>query len=197
MYLQLDTTVIFKQAYDCIVKKEKESDRKYYLTNTYYDHTSLAELCGYIGDKRFVQPLEEALGKSDNFRREIVLEALARMRADPYYSNYIKERTLTTEQIHNNDRLQFSLDDFVYVWGTQEAFLELSKYLLSNKPYRIYTGYHVSYKFPVSDDAFSLIRDYIENESLQTLIKTTEDDKQAVYEWMQKNYGKYKIRRIW
>ena len=201
--LKLDTTTTFKQAYNKIVERERERERESYLSGkAYYNYTYLAEICGHIGDKRFIQPLKEALDKPNNFQRKKVLEALVRLHVEPYYGDYVKEITLTSEQIQNNEGLKFSLDDFVRVLGTQEAFLELSKYLLSNKPYKVTMIEYEnrsggSYTTPVSYDAFSLISDYLENESLQTLIKTTGDDEQAVYEWMQKNYGKYKIRKIW
>jgi hypothetical protein len=206
MYLQLDTTAIFKHSYDCVIQEERKRHKEECLTNTSYDHTSLAELCGYIVDKRFIQPLEEALYKPDNFQRKKVMEALARMRVEPYYSDYVKERTLTPEQIQNNERIRFSLNDFVYVLGTQEAFLELSKYLLSDKPYQItiidYEDHSDSHTSPISDDAFDMIQDNIKNQDLQKIIGAgyIEDYKpllRPVYDWMQKNYGKYKIKRIW
>jgi hypothetical protein len=96
------------------------------------------------------------------------------------------------------------------VLGTQKAYLELSKYLLSNKPYGIIAidyseyseSYPTSYTTPVSNDAFYLIQDNIENKDLQEMIgnKHVADDPKlsiSIYNWMQKNYGKYKIRRIW
>ena len=204
--LQLDTVTIFKQTYNNVIKSKKEKNREEWLSKTYYNYTYLAELCGYIGDKRFVCPLTEALGKPDNFQREKVLEALARMRVEPYYSDYVKKRTLTIEQIKDEKkRLDFSINDFVYVLGTQKAYLELSQYLLSNKPYQTtvidyddHSEYHDS---PVSQDAFYLIRNNIENEDIQKIIGPYREDIDVLfkplYDWMQKNYGKYKIRRIW
>lgn len=209
--LQLDTTELFKKTYRTVVEKERISKRESWINNTYYNYTALVKLCGYIGDKRFIKPLIEALEKPDNFQRERVLEALVRMQVEPYYSDYVKKRTLTMEQIKDKDtRLDFSVDDFAYVLGTQKAYLELSKYLLSNKPYGIIAidyseyseSYPTSYTTPVSNDAFYLIQDNIENKDLQEMIgnKHVADDPKlsiSIYNWMQKNYGKYKIRRIW
>jgi hypothetical protein len=204
-HLKLDTIKIFRQTYSKIREREKERERKYYLTYTYYDRTELARLCGYIGDKRFISPLIEALDKPDNFNQEVVIEALARMRVEPYYNGYVKSRMPRTLEQVNKERPGFDIEDFVYVIGTQEAFLELSKYLLSDVPYRIEIADNqessYSTSFPISNDAFYLIQDHIENEDLQDMIKGKSPYTPGVfkqtYDWMQKNYGKYKIRRIW
>ena len=221
-FLQLDTTTIFKQVYNKIVKREIERYREELFSNMYSYFSNihqLVELCGYIGDKRFIKPLIEVLDKlyksfleeyssSEDFynlQREKVLEALARMRVEPYYSDFVKKRTLRQEQIKDKEWLNFSLNDFVYVLGTQEAFLELSKYLLSNKPYTIImedSDVHAYRQiYPVSNTAYYLIRDNIENEDIQKIISPYRENIDALfkplYDWMQKNYGNYKIRRIW
>ena len=165
-------------------------------------------MCGYIGDKRFIKPLIEILNKAEeDYQKEKIIEALTRMRVEPYYSDYVKKRTLTMEQIKDEDKwLDFKIEDFVNVLGTQEAFLELSNYLLSNKPYSTividYEDHPEHRHYPVSDNAFILIRDNIENREVQEMIgkKSIEDYTpylKPLYDWMQKNYGKYKIKRIW
>jgi hypothetical protein len=201
--LKLDTTIIFKQTYTEIVKKTRAKYQEYYLTKTYYDHTYIAMLCGYINDKRFIKPLIKALDKPDNFQQKKVLEALVRMRVEPYYSDYVKKRTLTMEQIIDEKKwFDFEIDNFVYVLGTQEAFLELSKYLLSDCPYSWFSGEDGYTSIPVKAEAFDLICRNIENKELKELInnKNIYDDTTitlSLYNWMQKNYGKYKIKRIW
>ena len=204
--MRLDTTEVFKQTYNSIVEEERARQRKEYINEKNYNQADIAKLCGYIGDKRFIPLLTEALDKPENFRRETVIEALARMRVEPYYSDYVKKRTLTMEQIKDDKWLDFSLEDFVYVLGTQESFLELSNYLLSNKPYSTividYEDHPEHRHYPVSDNAFILIRDNIENEEVQKMLGNgyIEDRTpylKPLYEWMQKNYGKYKIKRIW
>ncbi|MDR1203353.1 MAG: hypothetical protein LBL58_17225 [Tannerellaceae bacterium] len=203
--LKLDTTEIFKRTYSKIRERERERERERFITKTYYNHSHLAELCGYIGDKRFIPPLIEALDKPDNFNREVVIEALARMRAEPYYSEYVKFRMPRTLEQIKQDYPGFEIDELVYVIGTQEAFLELSKYLLSDVPYAVdmadYQEGSYSTRSPISDDAFFLIRNHMENEDLQELMKNKDSEDPIVlkqtYDWMQKNYGKYKIKRIW
>ena len=153
-----------------------------------------------------MNPLIETLDKPDNFNRKVVIEALARMRVDPYYSEYVKFRMPRTVDRIKQERPGFKIEELVDVIGTQEAFLELSKYLLSNVPYKIAIAdsqdenYSISY--PISNDAFILIRDNLENKDVQDMIrdKYADDNPELImplYDWMQKNYGKYKIKRIW
>ena len=226
-FLQLDTTIVFKQAYNKIVARECVREREDYLTDMYSYFSNigyLAELCGYIGDKRFIQPLIEIFDKPFEFENseyesqwqesiyKKVSNALCRMHVEPYYSNYIKKRTLTMEQIKDEKVwLDFEISDFVFVLGTQDAFFELSKYLLSNKPYMVVAADYImtgdndngpkDQISPVSNDAFHLIRDNIENEDIQKMIGIYREDidvlLKPLYDWMQKNYGMYKIKRIW
>ena len=164
----------------------------------------MAELCGYIGDKRFVKPLIEALDKPDNFERKTVIAALVRMRIEPYYSDYVKSRTRTLEQV-KAEHPGFEIDELVDVLRTQESFLELSKYLLSDVAYKWAPREippYGSIPYPMYQGAFGLIRDNIKNEDIQQLIGgiRIQDASTVVvplYDWMQKNYGKYKIKRIW
>jgi len=102
----------------------------------------------------------------------------------------------------NDEWLRFALEDFVNILGTQQAFLELSRFLLSNKPYIEEVSNVGSHFVTVSEITFSLIRDNIRNEDLQEMMgrlgwRIDPDMKRPVYEWMQANYGNYEIRRIW
>jgi hypothetical protein len=206
--LQLDTTILFKQEYDRLVERKKKDEKNYLLNGGDYNYNLLAELCGYISDTRFVESLKTALNSSNkyNFKREIVIDALVRISAEPYYSNYINDRSLSMAQILDETRLNFGLGDFVFVLRTQDSFRELSKYLLSGKPYMtdiIDCEDHIEFNHtPVSSYAFSYIRDHIENKDLHKIIKEGRRENDAsllisIYEWMQKNYGKYEIRKLW
>jgi len=204
--LQLDTTAIFRQVFDSIMGGERERERwlqrKDYL-NTSLRYSFFTVLSGLINDKRFIPPLIEALEMPNYFRQESVLTALVRMNVEPYYSDYVQKRMLSTEEIMDETkRLDFQLDDFVLVLGTQEIFLELSKYLLSNKPYGANISDTGTYYSPVSRNAFSLIRDHILNKDLQELIENKSlwnnpELAKPVYDWMKENYGNYIIRKIW
>jgi hypothetical protein len=199
--LRLDTTTIFRQVYNKIIAIDRERVREEWLTKTYYDHTYIAMLCGYINDKRFIKPLIEALDKPDNFQKEKVLESLVRMRVEPYYSEYVKLRIRTIEQI-KKESPDFDIDELAYVIRTQESFLELSKYLLSNCPYSWMSSESGYIPIPVKVEAFDLIRINIKNKELKKLInnKNVQDNPEIIistYDWMQKNYGKYEIKRLW
>jgi hypothetical protein len=194
--LELDTLSIFKQAFNEIVERERER----ILAEPRSINRTLVELAWRIGDERFIQPLIEVLEHQGQQRR--VIEALVRMRVEPFYSDFVRERTLTTEQIMSDERLNFDLEDFVGVLGTQQAFLELSRFLLSNKPYREIVSGRDSFFTPVSNSAFFLIRHNIRNEDLQKIMRvqgghTDPQVKRYVYDWMQANFGNYEIRRIW
>jgi len=205
--LELDTTSIFKQVYNELVERERERERKKYYSNGgyYFDYTYLAELCGYIGDKRFVQPLIELLDKSEDYQKEKVLTALVRLRAEPYYTNYVKQRMPRTIEQIQNESPKFRIDDLVYVIGTQESFRELSKYLLSEYPEAwdmidLPDGVK-RIPSPMWSKALAFIHDYILNKNLQEIVNVPQWSKKEltiiVYDWMQKNYGKYIIRRDW
>ena len=206
--LQLDTLSIFKQTFNEIVERERERERERLLTNARRRiNTTLVGLAGRIDDERFTQPLIELLdipnpgafpAESEALRRHVIV-ALVRMRVEPFYSDFVRERTLTTEQIMSDERLNFDLFDFVNVLGTQQAFLELSRFLLSSKPYAVEIDERGSHFFPVSLDALHLIHDNIRNEDLHEIIRdhTPPYRERLVYEWMQANYGNYEIRRIW
>jgi hypothetical protein len=91
------------------------------------------------------------------------------------------------------------IEMFAEFLHSQESFRELSKYLLSSA-YTMYTSEGpagVAY-----GTAFRYIMKYIENEDLWEIIGNprTFDIKEGrfkIYEWMQENYGKYKIKRLW
>ena len=207
--LQLDTTSIFRQAYSELVERERESEREDYLTNGYRyfnNYTYLAELSGYIGDKRFVQPLIELLDKSEDYQKERIIEALARLRAEPYYTDYVKERMPRTIEQIQNESPNFRIDNLVYILGTQESFRELSKYLLSDYPeawdIRDLPDGVQHIPSPMWRQALRLIDNNIKNNDLQEIIggwQTSNNPEltKLVYDWMQKNYSKYEIRRIW
>jgi len=202
--LQLDTLSIFKQALNEIIESERARWRERFLAESRYINTTLVELAGHIGDERFVQPLIEALdipNQHEN-RRRFVTEALIRMRVEPYFSEFTENRTRAIEQI-KSERPPFRMREFVLLWGTQEAFLELSKYLLSDIPYALaISDEGVTVGATAFEEAFVFIKDNIKNADLQEMLKgkTGWDNpelRMPLYEWMQANFGNYEIRRIW
>jgi len=201
--LHLDTTTLFKHVYNNILESQREQLKSYYLSNIIFDRRSLIDLCGYINDIRFVDNLLELFNTFTENEQESVQNALVRMRVEPFFCEYVNKRMLSMEEILNKvKQLDFSINDFVNVLGTQEAFLELSKYLLSNKPYGLEIGDYSSIVIPVSQYAFYLLRDNILNNDFQKLFGGRQTANNPVlanklYDWMQENYGQYQIRRIW
>jgi len=205
--LKLDTSKFFKHVLGSVNNKDKESFIYDIKHNNKTDLTSIAELCGYVNDKRFIKPLIEALDKPDNFRRNIVIEALARMKVEPYHSNLLKEYTLPVDKIISGYGYNYFV--FIDVLRSQESFLELSKYLKSDVPCMIVEDGESSFhhgdelKFCV----MRAIYNNLENKDLKKLIGdgskklympydiTPEWDAKldVLYDWMQKNYGKYEF----
>jgi len=198
--LELDTLSEYRKLYFSITEGHRKECIDDFLNYESRNYSQIAELSGYINDKRFIKPLIAALEKPKNFKREVVLEALARMKVEPYYTQYFEKRTRSLDEI-KRERPNFRVEELVEVLRTQESFRELSKYLLSDVPYTIEISEEGGVSFPISNDAYWLIKDNIENEDLQELVlygvRKSKENRQQVYDWMQKNYGKYKIRRIW
>lgn len=207
--LKLDTTEIFKQVLDSVMTKEKENFIYDLKSDNYRDLSSTAELCGYINDKRFIQPLIEALNKPNNFRREVVIKALARMKVEPYYTNLLKNNIHTLSEVISGISIDYTI--FTDVLRSQESFLELSKYMKSNIPC-IVTSESTEEELKRHGNEFKfcilqIIYNNLDNADMKTLVWNGADkiyvpyditpewdaavDK--LYNWMQKNYGKYKI----
>jgi len=197
-YLQYDTLTVFRQTVDSLKKQEREDFRTHYL-NQRIEISMIALVCGRIGDERFVEPLINALNRPDIDNREFgaIRESLVRMKVEPYYSEFVEDLIFSLEEIKEMDFVTH-LNFYVDLLHTQESFRELSKYLHSNA----YTNF--SSEGPggnASLRALQLINQNIENEDLQILINDPSFDRRRdilkVYDWMQENYGKYEIRRIW
>jgi len=199
--LQLDTIKEFKEVYLDIVQTEENNFVESMLSNNGFDYSRIAELSGYINDKRFIQPLIAALNKPKNFKQEVVFEALARMKVEPYYTQYIERRTRSLSQI-KKERPDFRIEELAEVIRTQESFRELSKYLLSDVPYSVDISEQGYTYYPIYIDAYILIRDNIENKYIQELLSPhgAYEDKevlQKAHDWMQANYGEYEMKYIW
>jgi hypothetical protein len=226
MYLKLDTTVRFHFVIDSITKAKSENIKNYYLDRYSFDYISLINVCRNINDKRLINPLIDLMGKSikrihklsallengnEKPEKKYILEneqleqnniirtvryALIKMKVDPYYSEYLKSMTYTLEEIKQEKYVD--VYSYVELILSQESFRELSKYLHSEA----YTD--ITSEGPVGkayETACLLIMRYIENEDLHQIVNNPkfnlETDRFKIYEWMQENYGKYKIKRIW
>jgi hypothetical protein len=205
--LKLDTLTIFRNKLDSLLKKARKEAAFSYMHDDYSDLSSIAELCGYVNDKRFVQPLIEALNKPNNFRKEVVIKALARMKIEPYHTNLLKENTHSISEVLSGISIDYAL--FSDVLRSQESFLELSKYLKSDITCLNVVDEDVRRRHG-DELKFCILRviyDNLENADMKASVGngadkinvpydiTHEWDAAIVtlYNWMQKNYGKYQI----
>jgi Trp operon repressor len=225
-FLRLDTTARFCFVLDSVIKSERRNILNDYLDNYHFDIEYLIKVCGYVNDKRFVESLLKLLDQQVNKKNKLELiltdsitfderaklvseksikenlihtikHALIRMKIEPYHSDFLKSCTLTIEELKEKSLVR-PLQTFSTLLHTQESFLELSKYLHSSA-HTMLTGdgpVGTAYK-----DAYWEIKKYIENKSLWDIINkpdfNLENDRFVIYEWMQENYGKYEIKRLW
>jgi hypothetical protein len=190
---------------DSFRKTEKEKALQTYLTQVHFDIDYLIEVCGNINDERLIKPLinimenpEKFKNYAPNYLKQCVTYTFVQMKIEPYYSNYINSNTHSLEEIKKKQHITY-LSIFAELLHSQESFRELSKYLLSSA-YTMYTSEGptgVAY-----ETAFRYIMEYIKNEDLREITGNpdTFDIKEGrfkIYEWMQENYGKYKIKRLW
>lgn len=207
--LHLDTTQAYIQVFDSLKNIRRKNIINYYLYENSYELSFYATLCSYLCDERFIPVLIEALDNSKNYQKRKVLEALARMGVEPYYSDLLKEETLTKEEVESG--VDIDSDFFLKVIRTQEGFLAYAEMLKSNRKCAIIPGYSKrSYgdelKFCVLEDIYY----NLENKDMREYIAggTTEwwrvvpnplpldwvEKVDWLYNWMQENYGKYEIR---
>jgi hypothetical protein len=204
-YLGMDTTVRFHFLVDSFRKDEKEKVIQMYLTQVHFDMSSLIKVCGYINDERLIKHLIHIMENPERFKdydpdylKQCVIGALVRMKVEPYLSEFLKLNTYSLEEIKEMNHVTY-LSIFAELLHSQESFRELSKYLLSSA-YTILTSEGpggVAY-----GTAFRYIIEYIENEDLWEIIGNPgifdiKEGRFKIYEWMQENYGKYKIKRLW
>jgi hypothetical protein len=193
-YLQYDTLAVFRQTMDSLIKQRREDLRIQYL-NRQAPIRTIAITCGLIDDERFIEPLKNVLNIPDIDRRifDDVRDALVRMKVEPYYSEFVEEYTFSMEEVKEME-FAFHLGDYVNLLRTQASFRELSKFLHSDA-YTVYTSEGPGGN--ASQAALRLIHRNIENEDLQLLINTQKRDILKIFDWMQENYGNYKIKRVW
>jgi hypothetical protein len=211
-YLKIDTTPRFHFVLDSIHKARKENTINEYLNKIHFDIKGLLSACYYVQDKRFIEPLInivehlDAFGlKYNEYSIDYASEVLVRMQVEPYCSNYLKKVSKSLEEVKKIDFVNV-IDFLSGTLNNQDSFKELSKYLHSSAPTRAYYSEDeqdggIKQAGCAYEDAFKEIQNNIENKDLQTIINAPdfdlERDRFKIYDWMQKNQGKYKIKRIW
>jgi hypothetical protein len=210
-YLRWDTIPRFHFLVDSFRIEDKKNTIDYFLNQIHFDIKGLLSACYYIQDKRFIKPLIniaehlEAFGlKYNEYSIDYASEVLVRMQVEPYCSNYLKKVSKPLEEVKKMDFVNV-IDFLSGTLNNQDSFKELSKYLHSSAPTRAYFSEDehggIRQAGKAYEDVFKEIQNNIENKDLQTIIHAPdfdlEKDRFKIYDWMQKNQGKYKIKRIW
>lgn len=205
-YMKLDTTEYFLNKYEIVYSEYRKKRIDELKNESITKLDEIAMLAGYIGDTAFIKPLISALDNPRNFTHDRVLEALVRMKVEPYYTDYFN--AIPQEQNEIGALRWFvigeKMDDLANLLRSQESFLKLSEYLFCTITVEYTSG--LDRDFPgaeANEYAARLICRDILNEDLQKtlcqrkLVINRVVDYDKLYEWMQLNYGKYQIRRIW
>jgi hypothetical protein len=126
------------------------------------------------------------------------------MKIEPYYSDYLKAHSHSLQEIKEM-KFAIEIGTLSVLLYSQESFLELSKYLHSSA----FTGGWyppgsngiLQYNGKAYENAIGEIKKYIENKDLWEIINKpafdAAKDRFEIYDWMQKNYGKYQLKKIW
>jgi hypothetical protein len=129
---------------------------------------------------------------------DAIRTTLVRIKIEPYHSEFLKRYSYSLKEIKE---MQFggNVEIIVNLSQSQEAFLEISKYLHSSAPTMLTGDDELLGK--AYSDAYREIKKYIENKELQDIINDPDfdldRDRFEIYEWMQKNYGNYEIKILW
>jgi len=207
-YLHLDTAIYYKSALVQAIDQERNRTIQRYKSRKDYTWLDpIADLAGRLGDTIFVDPLIAAINKPNNFNKKTIIEALVRMRVEPYYNTYFRKYTFASNENNNGFEEEFlDINKLVTVLRSQESFLELSKYLFSTIAYeRICCDPdgNIIVGNTLGGQSYKLLGENVLNKELHDIIKCKkywEADVQIynkIYEWMQENYGNYQIKRLW
>lgn len=196
--LHLDTLECFSY-WKRRLEREREKMLDTYLKK---DIKEVISIVGILGDKMFIDPLKKMI-RIDSVN---AVKALIRMKVDPYYSDFNQFQTFPVEKIKKgegrfwgfqdksnatNSENLIGMEEYLDLLGnTQEAYLEISKYLLYPAIKIENSGDLVS--MPMRFSPFRIIKTNILNEDLQALYSINGDEAyKKIYEWMQQNHGNY------
>ena len=208
--LRIDTMTMFIERHNFEIELEKQRRTKE-LTNFKPTIRNLpvdiVNIAGFLGDTSFIPILKQTLYYVPNSGAIIV--ALVRLRAEPYFSDYLSRRTFDLENCGEQFRddkgwtARRVIDDLARIHASQSSFREISRYLLLDENCK-YLG-EISDRdetwYSFRESAFRTIRNHLENEDMRAIIgqpfgRPQEEAYQKLYDWMQANYGNYKIRRV-
>jgi hypothetical protein len=226
-YLKWDTTPRFHFLIDSLKIAKKEEIKNYYLNKYHFDIKGLIQSCGFIGDSRLKETMLNLLDQCEkrlaflnkemeilknkeqteitySYQNEIYEKgrminflyiSLIQMRVEPYYTHFFKIKWGCPTANYCIDYID---NDAIILFHNQEILLAVADGLLDTSPA------YITSEGPsgiVYEATFGRIKQYIENESFWKIINNPkfnlDKDRFKIYDWMKKNYGKYKIKRIW
>ena len=197
---QTDTVRTKEEILDSLLRHRYEQIRERYRNETLWRRT-FAELASFINDERFIEPLRRVYHEDPEFYGL----ALARMGVEPYLSRV--EADLIARMQEPNSGHFFTMGRMRSMPRTQALFRQLSEYLIRGDRYS-FIGQDDAYHYTrVAQVLFTLlaneeIRDlYTQEEQELFFFSTvearrefTKEHARRLYDWMQENYGNYRIR---
>jgi hypothetical protein len=226
-YMQLDTTTRFRFVLDSVIKSTRKEVINNFFTQYHFNIGGVIKSCASINDERLVEVLINLLNKlavrteeltqmleanetnnekwkinDEKTNNENIMDAikatLVRLKIEPYHSDYLKSITHSIEEIKKM-YLAGDIEILSEILCSQESFRELSKYLHSSAPTMLTGDDELLGK--AYANALIEIKKYIKNKELWDIINkpdfNLEKDRFEIYEWMQKNYGNYEIKKLW
>lgn len=225
------SSVEFKTFADSCWQVKMESMRKKYTENYMFNLKAILTICYYLDDKKIEKQLLKMYNDTSLSEYHNKIQAvLICKHIEPYYTQCFKRNMYNDST--DEDLMENNIDTLAHFIRSQESFLELSKFLLTNKicywdeiedngnliqrrvqPNESEDLIYNENNHYVFDYAFVKIKWNIRNQDLWDLIgyhpnnKEEEDiddlsyfaflNRRKIYEWMQKNYGKYEIAPEW
>ncbi|MCL2415017.1 MAG: hypothetical protein FWC94_07220 [Bacteroidales bacterium] len=197
---QTDTVRTEEGILDSLLRHRYEEIRERLKNDTRWRRT-FAELASFINDERFVEPLRRVYHEDPEFYGLV----LARMGVEPYLSR-VETELIAKMQEPNSGRF-FNWERMRFMPRTQTLFRQLSEHLLRDDTYDL-LGIDDAFHFRrVAQVLFNLLaneeirdlytqeeRDLFRFPSVQVRREFTKEHARRLYDWMQENYGNYKIR---
>lgn len=197
---QTDSLRTKEMILDSLLKIRYEEIRNRYKNDTRW-HRAYARLASFINDERFIEPLKRVYNEDPEFYGYL----LARMGVEPYLSRV--EAELIARMREDNSGRFFNMERMRFMPRTQTLFKHLSEHLLRDDTYDLIERDDAFHFRRVAELIFldlanEEIRDLFTPEERENFrfprvegrVAFTKEHARRLYDWMQENYGNYKIR---
>jgi hypothetical protein len=197
---QTDTVRTEEEILDSLLRHRYEQIRERFKNDTRW-RRAYARLASFINDERFIEPLKRVYNEDPEFYGYL----LARMGVEPYLSRV--EAELIARMREDNSGRFFNMERMRFMPRTQTLFKHLSEHLLRDDTYDL-IGRDDAFHFRRVAEIIFLdlanegIRDLFTSEERESFHfprvegrnAFTKEHARRLYDWMQENYGNYKIR---